>query len=102
MAKQVRTARGVLIDFDAIIIKNQMAQAPMNIEVASRKNFIDSKEGRARGQRRGPNDTFVTNEPTRVVVNSAPMIEAAPMMESVDEDPPEEVKVQHPKAEKKS
>ena len=74
MPKIVRTARGELIDFDAIVIKQQIAQAPMNIEVARRKEFIDSKEGRARGQRKStfvstdqpvdPN-AFVTNEPVR-------------------------------------
>ncbi len=49
MPRTVRTARGVIIDFDVIILKQQLAQAPMNIEVARRKEFIDSKEGKARG-----------------------------------------------------
>jgi len=49
MARNVRTARGDLVDFDAIIIKQQLAQAPMNIEVQKRKQFIDSKEGKPRG-----------------------------------------------------
>lgn len=51
MPRTVRTARGVLIDFDTIVIKQQLAQAPMNIEVARRKEFIDSKEGKARGSK---------------------------------------------------
>ncbi len=52
MPRIVRTARGELVDFDAIVIKQQLAQAPMNIEVKRRKEFLDSKEGRARGQKK--------------------------------------------------
>jgi len=48
MPRNVRTARGEVVDFDAIIIKQQLAQAPMNVEVARRRNFIDSKEGKGR------------------------------------------------------
>jgi hypothetical protein len=44
MSRMIRTARGHEVDFDAILIKQQLAQAPMNIEVAQRKRFIDSKE----------------------------------------------------------
>ena len=49
MPRIVRTARGEQVDFDAVIIKQQIAQAPMNIDVARRKEFIDSKEGKVRG-----------------------------------------------------
>jgi hypothetical protein len=52
MPRNVRTARGDIVDFDAIIIKQQIAQAPMNIEVARRKEFIDSKEGKVRGAKK--------------------------------------------------
>ena len=48
MPRIVRTARGEQIDFDVIILKQQLAQAPMNVEVARRKEFIDSKEGKTR------------------------------------------------------
>jgi hypothetical protein len=44
MPNMIRTARGEMVDFDAIIIKQALAEAPMNIEVAQRKRFIDSKE----------------------------------------------------------
>lgn len=47
MARIVTTARGEKVDFDALLIKQQLAQAPMNIEVERRKQFIDSKEGKA-------------------------------------------------------
>lgn len=85
MARNIRTARGEVIDFDAIVIKQQIAAAPMNIDVARRKEFIDSKEGKVRGARRpstfidgagtggAPNpNQFVTGAETRqVVVNDA-------------------------------
>ena len=44
MPRTVRTARGEEVDFDTIIIKQALAQAPMNVEVARRKDFIDTKE----------------------------------------------------------
>lgn len=44
MPRIVRTARGEQVDFDTIVIKQQLANAPMNIEVAKRKEFIDTKE----------------------------------------------------------
>lgn len=44
MPRIVRTARGEEVDFDAIIIKQALAQAPMNVEVARRKDYIDAKE----------------------------------------------------------
>ena len=44
MARQVRSARGDLVDFDQIQIKQALADAPMNIEVERRKAFIDQQE----------------------------------------------------------
>lgn len=75
MSRMIRTARGESVDFDAIIIKQQLAQAPMNIEVAQRKRFIDSKEEK-------PKRTFIdhnaTNQPTiNVVVPTDEQIAAA-------------------------
>lgn len=86
MPRIIRTARGEQVDFDTIIIKQQLAQAPMNVEVARRKEFIDSKEGKVRGAARPSQvsvdtpinqNTFVSNEPVRVVV-PGPQAEASP------------------------
>jgi hypothetical protein len=83
MPRIVRTARGEQIDFDAIVIKQQIAAAPMNIEVARRKEFIDSKEGKVRGARRpssfvdgasntiNPNAFVTGNSERQVVINDA-------------------------------
>lgn len=48
MPKIVRSARGEVVDFDAVIIKQQIARAPMAIDVARRKAFIDAKNKKAR------------------------------------------------------
>jgi hypothetical protein len=98
MPRTVRTARGDLVDFDAIIIKQQIAQAPMNIEVQRRKDFIDSKEGKVRGQRKVPViagtsdavdaetivDNFEIAGAPEKIVKSAP-VEAIPVMPVRDE-----------------
>jgi hypothetical protein len=78
MPRIVRTARGELVDFDAILIKQQIAQAPMNIEVARRKEFIDSKEGKPRGQKSladeaVDNNLFVSNDPVRSMEEQPPV-----------------------------
>lgn len=45
MGRMVRTARGLLIDYDAFIIKNSHAQAQnsLKIEVSKKKALIDEK-----------------------------------------------------------
>jgi len=81
MPRIVRTARGELIDFDTIIIKNQLAQAPMNIEVARRKEFIDSKEGKARGAKK-PEELIVQDVSPEVV--AAPAVEPTVVVANVE------------------
>ena len=110
MPRLVRTARGVQIDFDTIIIKQQLAQAPMNVEVARRKEFIDSKEGKVRGAQKPasnltvdsvevvPQSCFASGDPVRVVSSQltssvAPTaqdfeVEASPVTGHVEEPVP--------------
>lgn len=75
MPRIVRTARGEQIDFDTIIIKQALAQAPMNIEVARRKEFIDSKEGKVRGAKK-PEELVALPEVTDLVPEAAISSEA--------------------------
>jgi len=87
MSRIVRTARGVEVDFDAIIIKQQLAQAPMNVEVARRKEFIDSKEGKGRGAKPvtiAPVNYNASNEPTRVIDPSSSQGSLSDPFEIVD------------------
>jgi hypothetical protein len=43
MAKGVRSARGEVVDFDLLKIKQQMAAAPKTTNVKAREDFIDQK-----------------------------------------------------------
>lgn len=43
MAKPVKSAKGQLVDFDLLKIKQQMASAPKPTNVKAREDFIDQK-----------------------------------------------------------
>lgn len=44
MAKLARSARGEVVDFDLIAIRQQLASAPPPVEVSARREYIDNKE----------------------------------------------------------
>jgi hypothetical protein len=53
MGKKVRSARGEVIDFDLLKIKEQIAQTPPSVDVKKREEFIDKKfQRRLRKQKR--------------------------------------------------
>lgn len=41
--KSVRSARGVIVNFDLMAIKEQMASAPAPLDVKKRQDFIDRR-----------------------------------------------------------
>lgn len=43
MGKKVRSAKGVIVDFDLMAIKEQMAAAPAPLDVKKRQDFIDRR-----------------------------------------------------------
>lgn len=43
MKKVTRSARGVVVDFDLLKIKQQIATAPKTTDVKARESFIDQK-----------------------------------------------------------
>jgi len=43
MGKKARSARGVMVDFDLMQIKRQIAAAPTPLEVKARQNFIENR-----------------------------------------------------------
>lgn len=51
MPKIVRTARGEMVDFDLIRIKQQLANAPAPTEVRERENFVERRLKRKLKQR---------------------------------------------------
>ena len=44
MGKMARSARGEIVDFDLIAIRQQLASAPPPVEVSTRREYIDNKE----------------------------------------------------------
>jgi hypothetical protein len=45
MSKKARSARGELVDFDMLAIKQQLATLPVPVSVDARRRFIDDKDG---------------------------------------------------------
>ena len=45
MSRFAKSARGQIVDFDLLAIKQQMALAPAPSSVNSRRKFIDEKDG---------------------------------------------------------
>lgn len=45
MSKQARSARGEVVDFDLLAIKEQLAVTPVPVGVNQRRKFIDEKDG---------------------------------------------------------
>ncbi len=43
MGKKVRSARGEMVDFDLLKIKEQIASTPKTVDVQAREAFIDKK-----------------------------------------------------------
>jgi len=68
--KQTRSARGEVVDFDILIIKQQLSAAPQAIEVNARREYIDQK------------DSF--RKPRKVEEVAVAPVEA-PVVESFDE-----------------
>lgn len=45
MSRKARSARGDLVDFDLLAIKQQLATNPVPVSVNERRKFIDAKDG---------------------------------------------------------
>lgn len=45
MLKQVRSARGTIVDFQLLAIKAQLAQKPAPKDVIDRRSFIEERDG---------------------------------------------------------
>lgn len=87
MGKKVRSAKGEMVDFDFLKIKEQLASAPTPMEVKNRQNFIENRLKR-RLKKKLPvvEKAAVEVEPklpepeenvvVKVVVEEAPVVEA--------------------------
>jgi hypothetical protein len=45
MSRKARSARGKVVDFDLLAIKQQLATRPVPVAVDQRRKFIDEKDG---------------------------------------------------------
>ena len=45
MAKNARSARGEIVDFDILSIRSALATAPVSVATEERRKFIDTKDG---------------------------------------------------------
>ena len=45
MAKTARSARGTIVDFDLLAIKQHLTSKPISVSVNQRRKFIDERDG---------------------------------------------------------
>ncbi len=96
MAKGVRSARGELVDFDLLRIKENLGAAPKGSTVKAREDFIDAKFKR---RMRRLSETAVVPppvprpQPASVAQPSVPVVpESPPVVSADDQTPPKPVK----------
>lgn len=63
MTRKVRSARGELVDFDYLKIKEQLASAPPPVEVKTRQDFIENRLKRRMKKKPSVEKTEVNVEP---------------------------------------
>jgi len=81
MSKQARSARGQIVDFDLLAIKQQLAKQPVPVGVNQRRKFIDEKDGiKHRNQ-----ENFIVSPPPVAAKSSTPTVdeEASEMPEAL-------------------
>ena len=69
MSKFARSARGEIIDFDLLAIKQQLAMKPVPVGVDERRRFIDEKDGLKTKQ---PQDASAVAGDSADVMSSVP------------------------------
>jgi len=85
MTKRVRSARGEVVDFDLLRIKEQMASHPPSTDVRARQDFIDKRLSRRLRNLRTP-----VNYPKAAPVNVEPeaIISEQPQGKLIDQSSP--------------
>lgn len=78
------SARGEVVDFDVHLIKQQLATAPMTVDVEKRKTFIESKEVRKKP------DAALTAEDTAAAPLATPVEQVIMPSIAVSDFEPEE------------
>ena len=71
--KTVRSARGAIVDFDLMAIKEQMAAAPAPLDVKKRQDFIDRRMRRRLKRKPALQPTIIAPvEPEAKIVENSP------------------------------
>lgn len=99
MGKKVRSARGELIDFDLMKIKEQIASNPPSIDVQQRQNFIDKRLRRRLKKAKQGIDKVPVDVDAKVADGPASIEE--PVIEQVDQKPTVSPRKKKQKARKK-
>jgi len=94
MPKKVRTAKGQIVDFDLLKIKEQMVDAPSPANVKARQDFIDQKM-RRRVKRVKDQLAEAKKNPKQPPVEVKPKLEtqAAEQGPKIDEVKPQKRKI---------
>lgn len=92
MPKKVRSAKGQILDFDLLRIKEQLGDAPKPANVQARQDFIDQKM-RRRVKRVKDNIAEAKKNPKPVDVKSDPKVESTKQGKTIDEAKPQKRKI---------
>lgn len=72
MSRKVRSSRGVEVDFDQLIIKQQLASAPSTAEVKAREDFVERRLKRRTTKKLVQQVTEQLDQETKVEDNEQP------------------------------
>lgn len=81
---KVRTARGDVIDFDEVRVKQSLAQTPANIQVKAREQFIDQRIKRTSKRRAALLSQQLLDQNAEEVAQVAEDAEVAQVTEDVE------------------
>jgi hypothetical protein len=93
MSKFARSARGELVDFDLLAIKQQLAMMPVPVGVDERRRFIDEKDGLKTKQSQDASSSIEQSADVLPAVPSALSLSLAAAEESaaaLDDEVPED------------
>ena len=101
MPKKVRSAKGQILDFDLLRIKEQLGEAPKPANVQARQDFIDQKMRRrvkrVKDQiaeaKKNPKTVEAKKNPKTVEVKNDPKVESAAQGQKIDEAKPQKRKI---------
>lgn len=89
MAVKGKSARGVVVDFDLLRIKEQMASAPPSIDVRARQDFVESRL-RRRARKKVPQELLDKAIAQVEVEKELPSVEGEPVAMIEEEEATEE------------